>query len=109
MPVLQKTETKWFGFVTVSDIVRWLTEKFMDLAHKETKDPWEVIDIQKVLGDLKVKDVFQAPVTRKNIFHPVPKGFSMLYACELLCKEPVRHSLSFSSPLHPFTHHRCSP
>ena len=42
-------------------------------------------------GQLLVKDLMQHPLTRRNPFHPVPRGYSLLFALELLAREEDLH------------------
>ena len=47
--------------------------------------------IWSIVHKVLVKDIMQHPLSRKNPFHPVRTGYSLLFALELMAKEEELH------------------
>lgn len=75
VPVLQKTEHKYYGVLDLHDIVRHLVNHFEKIGPSSTKMSeeafWAEAKEAEAFGDVTVNDVMQYPLTRKNPFHPV--------------------------------------
>lgn len=87
VPVLQKTGRKWYGFLDMGDIVSYVCETFGSSKLSTTQDFWTLFSKEEAFREVTVKDLMRAPLTRRNPFHPVKGGYSLLYAVEALAKE----------------------
>lgn len=90
-PVLQKTENRFFGSIDIADIVSHLVKKFGSEELRGTEAFWQRLDAAKAFGDLTINDIMQYPLSRRNPFHPVKEGYSLLFALELLAREQDLH------------------
>lgn len=91
VPVLQKTEHRYYGFLDMADIVKCLADKF---DKEETKGAyklvlciiipkkciisgsehfWTQIKEADAFEELKVQDLMKYPVSIRNPYHPVKK------------------------------------
>jgi len=93
VPVLQKTKNLWHGFIDLSDIVTCIIAAFGDLKMESEKDFWTAIDRDEAFQKKLVKDVVRFPLTRRNPFYPLLKGFSLFTAIEALAKYPNLHRI----------------
>jgi len=84
---LQKTGRKWYGFLDMGDIVSYVTETFGGSQLSTTQDFWTLFSKEEQFRNITVKDVMKSPLTRRNPFHPIKGGYSLLYAIEALAKE----------------------
>jgi len=91
VPVLQKTGQKYYGFVDLADIVLYMVNLFGASKLNIEKDFWELYSKEEILQDRVVNDIMSYPLSRRNPFHPVPKGYSILAAVELLAREKGLH------------------
>lgn len=87
VPVLQRTGRKWYGFLDMGDIVSYVCDTFGSTQLSTTQDFWTLFNKEEAFREVTVKDVMRAPLTRRNPFHPVKGGYSLLYAVEALAKE----------------------
>jgi CBS domain-containing protein len=91
LPVLQKTEHRYHGFIYIADIVKWLTDKFASEETRGSEHFWAQIQAVDVFEELKVDDLMKYPISIRNPYHPVQKGYSMMHVAELLAREPQLH------------------
>lgn len=92
VPVLQHTEPhRYYGFLVMSDIVRELVKRFSHERLRDEKSFWERMDESLAFGTVLVKDIMQFPLSRKNPFHPISSGYSLLFALELMAREEELH------------------
>jgi len=91
VPVLQKTKHRWYGFLDMADVVKYITETFGEVALSSADDFWALVEKEETFQQKTVNDIMQYPLNRRNPFHPVKKGYSLLYAMEALAKEPLLH------------------
>jgi len=97
-PVLQKTENKYYGSIDIADIVSYLVKKFGTEELRGSEAFWQRLDEAKAFGALTVGDIIQSPMSRRNPFHPVSEGYSLLFAIELLARESDLHRVPVISP-----------
>eukprot|EP00052_Salpingoeca_macrocollata_P004327 m.40689 g.40689 ORF g.40689 m.40689 type:complete len:339 (-) comp14141_c0_seq1:32-1048(-) len=93
VPVLSKTEHKFFGSVDMADIVTHVVKKFNKEDLRGEEKFWQQMTEANSFKDVKVKDIIRHPVSYANPYKPVEKGYSMMYACELLAREKELHRL----------------
>jgi CBS domain-containing protein len=91
VPVLQKTENRYFGFIDLSDIVRYVVEHFGGETLAATEDFWAGVACEEEFQKKTVNDLMKWPLTRRNPFHPVYTGYSLFSAVELLARESNLH------------------
>eukprot|EP00456_Euglypha_rotunda_P025964 TRINITY_DN2092_c0_g1_i10.p1 TRINITY_DN2092_c0_g1~~TRINITY_DN2092_c0_g1_i10.p1 ORF type:complete len:330 (-),score=51.28 TRINITY_DN2092_c0_g1_i10:23-1012(-) len=91
-PVVLKEESKYFGFVDMVDIVKYLIAHFgpSNILGKE-KDFWDLVEEEKTFATKTVNDVMTYPLSTRNPFHPVREGYSALAVVEALAKEEALH------------------
>lgn len=90
-PVLQQTKKKYYGFVDIHDIVDFITKKFDANKLETAKDFWSLMEADKEFLNTTVNAVIQNPILKRNPYHPVTTGYSLLSAVELLAREPGLH------------------
>lgn len=98
VPVLQKTGSKYYGFLDLFDIVHFVVEKFGQQKLQNTEDFWALVAQEEDFQAKLVKDVMQYPVSRRNPFHPIEQSFSLLSAIELLAKVRGLHRVPVCDP-----------
>jgi len=91
VPVLQKTEQRYYGCLDLADIVREVVVAFSKDPAKGEERFWSEMTEAKAFEEKTVDDVMKYPISKRNPFHPVRKGYSLLTACELLAREPELH------------------
>jgi len=92
VPVLQKTKSKWYGFVDMYDIVRFVVESFG--ASEELKNSEDWMALASSSEDFKqktVNDIMKYPISRRNPFHPINSGYTLFSAIEALAREKGLH------------------
>jgi len=93
-PVLQKTGQKWYGFISIEDIMHYMVQHFGDLTISgESFDFFKAMDQDKQLQQKTVKDVMTYPLSRKNPFHPATQGYSLMFAFEMMAREKCLHRI----------------
>lgn len=93
VPVLQHLEHKWWGFMDQADIVRYMLEKFGTAPHKTQEEFWAKMSVAEAFGTATVDDIMKYPLSMRNPFHPITKGFSLLHAIEMLARHENLHHL----------------
>jgi len=92
--VLQKTKSKWYGFVDVWDIVKYVVEFFGVTEELKNSDDWlKMASAHEEFMKKTVKDVMKYPISRRNPFFPIHSGFSIFSAVEAMAKERGLHRI----------------
>jgi len=91
VPVLQKTKRKWYGFVELSDIVQFYVEKFGNQLGDEGRSALDSIGKQEDFLEKTVDEIMKSPLTRRNVFHPISRGYSLFSAIEAMAREEHLH------------------
>jgi len=92
VPVLQKTGNKYYGFVDLADIVKFVVETFGETRLKENAENfWELANKEEFFQSRTVNDIMTYPLSKRNPFHPVTRGYSVFHAMELLSRERGLH------------------
>jgi len=94
VPILQKTGRKYYGFLDMGDIVRYVCDVFGSEKLEETKDFWQLIEKEENFRNVTVKEVMRHPMARNNPFHPVKGGYSLFAALEVLARERRLHCVA---------------
>lgn len=87
VPVLLREEKRYFGFIDMADIVRYIVSHFGARAHHD-RDFWELVKEEEKFQGKTVNDIMQYPVRWRNPFHPVVRGYSAMSVLEPLAHEP---------------------
>lgn len=93
VPVLQKTKDKYYGFVDLADIVMFVLRMFGDEKLNIDRDFWEMYKQEEYMAQKTVNDIMVYPISRRNPFSPVKKGYTLFSSLELLAKEPGLHRI----------------
>jgi len=97
VPVLQQTKQKWYGFLDITDIVKYIVDHFGDQNLESVDDYWKHLKENDRFKELVVNDVIKYPLTRRNPFHPVLDTYSLFHVVELLAKERSLHRVPIVS------------
>jgi len=92
VPVLQKTKNKWYGFIDMYDIVKFVVEFFGETdALKNSEDWFKLASESEEFKKKTVNDVMKYPLTRRNPFFPIHRGYSLFAAVEAMARESGLH------------------
>jgi len=91
VPVLQKTGNKWYGFLDMADIVKFVVQQFGATKLKATENFWELVEKEEYFQTRTVNDVMVYPLRKRNPFHPIPRGYSLFAVMEVLARERGLH------------------
>jgi CBS-domain-containing membrane protein len=95
VPVLQKTKNKWYGFVDIYDIVKFVIEFFGVEGKKlqDSEDWLKLVESSEEFSKKTVNDIMKYPLSKRNPFNPIHSGYSLLTAVEALAREPGLHRI----------------
>eukprot|EP01121_Diplochlamys_sp_Union-15-3_P016620 TRINITY_DN5691_c0_g1_i2.p1 TRINITY_DN5691_c0_g1~~TRINITY_DN5691_c0_g1_i2.p1 ORF type:complete len:341 (+),score=50.05 TRINITY_DN5691_c0_g1_i2:86-1108(+) len=94
VPVLQKTGEKYYGFIDIADIVRYVVEYFGEKRlNQQDLDFWELAGKEEPFKGKTINDLMVYPIGKRNPFHPVHRNFSLFHAFELLARSPDLHRI----------------
>jgi len=92
VPVLQAKGSKYYGFLDLADIVKYVVDTFgKDMVTQMSENYWEFVEKQEFFREKTVNDLMVYPLSRRNPFHPVTRGYSLFSAIELLARERGLH------------------
>jgi len=91
VPVLQKRGDKYYGFVDLMDICNYAVEHFGRYTLENSEDYWKLVKEDELFQKKLVRDIMVYPISRRNPFHPVNKGYSLFHAIEILARERGLH------------------
>jgi len=94
VPVLVKTKKRYYGFLDVSDIVGCVLDTFAPEKLQKETDFWVTVDKEDSFLSKTVNDIMKYPRTKKNVFHPISKGYSLFSVLEILSRERGLHRLA---------------
>eukprot|EP01118_Nematostelium_gracile_P017374 TRINITY_DN739_c0_g1_i1.p1 TRINITY_DN739_c0_g1~~TRINITY_DN739_c0_g1_i1.p1 ORF type:complete len:371 (-),score=125.35 TRINITY_DN739_c0_g1_i1:85-1107(-) len=94
VPVLQKTKSKYYGFVDMYDIVKFAVEFFGETESLKNSEDWvKLAESSEEFTKKTVNDVMKYPLTKRNPFFPIHSGFSLFSAVEAMAREPSLHRI----------------
>jgi len=94
VPVLQKTKSKYYGFVETYDILKYVVDFFGATEELKNAEDWTKLASAHVEFMKKsVNDVMKYPLTRNNPFFPIHSGYSLLNAIEAMAREKGLHRI----------------
>lgn len=93
VPVLQKTKSKYYGFLDLYDIVKFVVEFFGEQVEtlKSSEDWFALATSSEEFCKKTVNDVIRHPVSFRNPFFPVHSGYSLFAAVEAMARERGLH------------------
>jgi len=91
VPVLQKNKNKYYGFVDLADIVHYVVEHFGRNKLEGSEDFWKMVKADEVFQSKMVNDIIAHPLQKRNPYHPVKVGYSLMSAVEILAREKGLH------------------
>eukprot|EP00026_Physarum_polycephalum_P009201 Phypoly_transcript_09315.p1 GENE.Phypoly_transcript_09315~~Phypoly_transcript_09315.p1 ORF type:complete len:398 (-),score=61.79 Phypoly_transcript_09315:151-1344(-) len=86
-PVLQKTKKKWYGFLDIANIVKFIVQHFEEATLAEHTDIMDLLEQTENFKDLQVADLMKNPLGILSPYHPVYMGFSLFAAYEAMARE----------------------
>eukprot|EP00163_Fabomonas_tropica_P014201 TRINITY_DN258_c0_g1_i2.p1 TRINITY_DN258_c0_g1~~TRINITY_DN258_c0_g1_i2.p1 ORF type:complete len:310 (-),score=95.86 TRINITY_DN258_c0_g1_i2:169-1098(-) len=95
-PVLQQDKNKWYGFVDVLDIIKYVIDndhfgaKIGDESSLWKAFPKFVAELPE-FSNKTVNDVMVYPLSRRNPFHPIVNTLSLFTAVEAMARIPNLH------------------
>lgn len=93
-PVLQKTKNRYYGFIDMWDIVKYVVDFFGtsdDQLLRNSEDWIKLVSAHEEFMKKTVNDIMKYPLTKRNPFFPIHSGFSVFAAIEALAKEKQLH------------------
>jgi len=93
VPVLQKTKNKYYGFIDVYDIVKFVVESFDVEKLKDSEDWIKLVESSEEFKQKTVDDIMRYPLTKRNPFYPLHSGYSVLAAVEIMAREKGLHRI----------------
>lgn len=85
-PVLQKTKNKWYGFLDVGNIVKFIVQHFEESTLAEHTDIMALLEQTDNFKDLKVTDLMKNPMGILTPYHPIYMGYSLIAAYEVMAR-----------------------
>jgi len=94
VPVLQKTKNKYYGFVDMYDIVKFVVEFFGASEELKNSEDWfKMAEASEEFQKKTVNDIMKYPLSRRNPFFPIHSGYSLFSAVEALARENGLHRI----------------
>jgi len=94
VPVLQKTKHRYYGFLDMADIVQLVLDTFTAETLSKDFDIWAYMEKEDAFLSKTVNEVMKYPRTKKNVFHPISRGYSLFSVLEILSKERGLHRVA---------------
>jgi len=92
VPVLQKTKNKYYGFVDMYDIVKFVVEFFGTSEELRNSDDWmKLAEASEEFQKKTVNDIMKYPLSKRNPFFPIHSGYTLFCAVEALSREKGLH------------------
>jgi len=85
-PVLQKTKNKWYGFLDIANIVKFIVQHFGETTLSEHTDIMALLEQTENFKDLQVADLMKNPLGILTPYHPIELGFSLFSAYEVMAR-----------------------
>jgi CBS domain-containing protein len=98
VPVLLREENRYFGFLDMADILRYIVNHFGEDDKGKDKDFWDLVKEEEKFQTKTVGDLMTYPLSRRNPFHPLHRGYSAMAVVEPLAREPQLHRIPVIDP-----------
>jgi 5'-AMP-activated protein kinase regulatory gamma subunit len=91
--VVQKgNSTKYYGFIDLADIVRFVVSQFGETTLKDFGENfWKLVEKEELFQTRTVGDLMVYPLSSRNPFHEVRRGYSLFHVFEILARERGVH------------------
>lgn len=85
-PVLQKTKSKWYGFLDIANIVKFIVQHFEQDVLSENANIMNLLDETESFKQLQVNDLMKNPLGILTPYHPIYIGYSLFSAFEIMAR-----------------------
>lgn len=85
-PVLQKTKNKWYGFLDVANIVKFIVQHFEENTLSEHTNIMALLEETENFKGLQVNDLMKNPMGILTPYHPTYVGYSLFNAFEVMAR-----------------------
>lgn len=85
-PVLQKTKNKWYGFLDIHNIVKFIVQHFEEATLAEHTDIMKLLEETDNFKDLQVNEIMKNPLAIITPYHPIYMGYSLFSAYEVMAR-----------------------
>jgi CBS domain-containing protein len=85
-PVLQKTKNKWYGFLDVANIVKFIVQHFEENTLSEHTNIMQLLEETDNFKALEVNDLMKNPMGIITPYHPIYVGYSLFSAFEVMAR-----------------------
>jgi len=85
-PVLQKHKKKWYGFLDVANIVKFIVQHFGEATLAEQTNIMQLLEEADNFKDLRVNELIKNPMGILTPYHPIYVGYSLFSAYEVMAR-----------------------
>jgi len=85
-PVLQKTKNKWYGFLDIANIVKFIVQHFEENTLSEHTNIMSLLEETDNFKSLQVNDLMKNPMGILTPYHPTYVGYSLFNAFEVMAR-----------------------
>jgi len=85
-PVLQKTKSKWYGFLDIANIVKFIVQHFGESTLAEHTNVNALLEETENFKELQVGDLMKNPMGILTPYHPIYMGYSLYAAYEVMAR-----------------------
>jgi len=85
-PVLQKTKNKWYGFLDMANIVKFIVQHFEEGTLSSHTNIMALLDETDNFKECLVNDIIKKPMGIMTPYHPVYVGYSLYAAFEVMAR-----------------------
>jgi len=95
VPVFQQTDKKrWYGFVDLFDIVRYVTSHFGSEKMALEQDFWKLSEAEEKFKSLTVNDVIRgSSIKKEKKYCPITQQYTLYSAFEIFARDPNIHRI----------------
>jgi len=85
-PVLQKTKNRWYGFLDVANIVKFIVQHFGEPTLAENTNIMTLLEETENFKNVQVNDLMKNPQAIITPYHPIYVGYSLYSAYEVMAR-----------------------
>jgi hypothetical protein len=100
MPVVTKRNIRFFGFLDMVDVVNFITRNFANHQFTNFEEYAQLFKEVESWNQATVRDAMAYPNWKSSPYHPVPAGYSLFHAFEMMARYEQGHlfrAIQFSS------------
>lgn len=90
-PVLQKTKNKWYGFLDIGNIVKFIVQHFGEATLAENTNIMTLLEETDNFKTIQVNDLIKNPMGILTPYHPIYVGYSLFAAFEVMARSNLHH------------------